>query len=362
MDGIQQALTTLVSGREQFEMNTQQQNIVEDTRAQMNRVRDTMAFLERARSGALAGYEGQGSAIDQQLEKSRAELLQLQATSDAISAKTKESVMDLIKRTAGALGETIAVAMRDALTKNLAEQAISALGGLGGGLGGMFSSLLGIGGTPGQSKENPMWIKDADAAGGDAVSKAKDALKDSPLGKVFDEFKEKAKTAFGDIGTKIMDMLGSFGGGLKDVFSSIFDALSGGGGGEWMSAAGSFIGSLFHSGGVVGSSFTPRYANPLMFAQAARYHTGGIAGLQPNEVPAILMRGEEVLTANDPRHRNNGGGAGGDTINANVTVNMETGENSAQADGETARAMGERLKAVVVAEIINQKRPGGILA
>ena len=30
-------------------------------------------------------------------------------------------------------------------------------------------------------------------------------------------------------------------------------------------------------------------------------------GLQPNEVPAILQQGEEVLTKQDPRHRNNGG-------------------------------------------------------
>ena len=42
-----------------------------------------------------------------------------------------------------------------------------------------------------------------------------------------------------------------------------------------------------------------------------RYHTGGIAGLKPNEVPAILERGEEVLTADDPRHINNGGAAPG---------------------------------------------------
>ena len=43
-------------------------------------------------------------------------------------------------------------------------------------------------------------------------------------------------------------------------------------------------------------------------ATAPRYHDGGLAGLKPDEVPAVLRRGEEVLTANDPRHRNNGGG------------------------------------------------------
>jgi hypothetical protein len=39
-----------------------------------------------------------------------------------------------------------------------------------------------------------------------------------------------------------------------------------------------------------------------------RYHTGGIAGLKADEVPAVLKRGEEVLTQADPRHRDNGGG------------------------------------------------------
>ena len=42
------------------------------------------------------------------------------------------------------------------------------------------------------------------------------------------------------------------------------------------------------------------------------YHTGGIIGeqpnLRPNEFPLIGLRGEEVLTETDPRHRNNLGG------------------------------------------------------
>ena len=40
---------------------------------------------------------------------------------------------------------------------------------------------------------------------------------------------------------------------------------------------------------------------------ATRYHSGGIAGLRPNEVPTILERGEEVITKSDVRHRMNGG-------------------------------------------------------
>ncbi|WP_372808293.1 phage tail tape measure C-terminal domain-containing protein [Pontiella sp.] len=50
------------------------------------------------------------------------------------------------------------------------------------------------------------------------------------------------------------------------------------------------------------------------------YHDGGIAGLQPDEIPAILQRGEEVITSGDPRHRNNLSGASSDTINVNFSV------------------------------------------
>lgn len=63
-----------------------------------------------------------------------------------------------------------------------------------------------------------------------------------------------------------------------------------------------------HTGGVVGSgSGMNRGVSASWFADAPRYHTGGIAGLAPNEYPAILKRGEEVLTKDSPRNVLNGG-------------------------------------------------------
>lgn len=65
-----------------------------------------------------------------------------------------------------------------------------------------------------------------------------------------------------------------------------------------------------HSGGVIGpTSNRTRNVSPTWFAAAPRYHTGGIAGLAPDEYPAILQRNEEVLSASDPRNVMNGGGA-----------------------------------------------------
>lgn len=63
----------------------------------------------------------------------------------------------------------------------------------------------------------------------------------------------------------------------------------------------SFFASFFHSGGVVAEGTDIRQ----VFGSAPRYHTGGLAGLKPDEVPAVLLKNEEVLTRDDPRHRDN---------------------------------------------------------
>lgn len=60
-----------------------------------------------------------------------------------------------------------------------------------------------------------------------------------------------------------------------------------------------------HSGGIAGNGKVMRIVPPFIFDYAPRYHSGGVAGLKPNEVPAVLERGEEILTQSDPRHRNN---------------------------------------------------------
>ncbi len=62
-----------------------------------------------------------------------------------------------------------------------------------------------------------------------------------------------------------------------------------------------------HSGGMAGAGGVKRQLPALLFAGAPRYHSGGVAGLGADEVPAVLKKGEEVLTKNDPRHRYNGG-------------------------------------------------------
>lgn len=134
---------------------------------------------------------------------------------------------------------------------------------------------------------------------------------------------DQAVSAFGDFlgdlveGTKsfkeaFTDMVRSFVAGVARMMAQelalrAIRSLIGG----WGGGASAGVG---HSGGVAGMLGTVRRnVSPLMFGAAPRYHSGGVAGLAPDEVPAILRRGEEVLTQSDPRHRFNGGmGGGGD--------------------------------------------------
>lgn len=107
------------------------------------------------------------------------------------------------------------------------------------------------------------------------------------------------------------------------IQQAIFNALQGAFGGTKF---GSLIG-LGHTGGIVGSQRVgsgnmSRKVNPAMFAGAMRYHTGGIVGLAPNEVPIIAKKGEAMLTEDDPFHPANRArmGTGGGTTEVKTRI------------------------------------------
>lgn len=99
---------------------------------------------------------------------------------------------------------------------------------------------------------------------------------------------------------------------IFNAISGMFGGGAGGGGGLGGVIAGG-MNKIFHSGGVAtdNSPSSGRSISPAVFANAVRYHSGGIAGLAPDEMGAILKKNEEVLTEEDPRHRFNGGASGG---------------------------------------------------
>jgi len=78
----------------------------------------------------------------------------------------------------------------------------------------------------------------------------------------------------------------------NSVLGPLADWLSGGLGG----GLGSLFAPVKHEGGMVGAPGPGRRVPALAFAGAPRMHSGGWAGLRPDEVPAILQRGERVLS------------------------------------------------------------------
>jgi tape measure domain-containing protein len=81
----------------------------------------------------------------------------------------------------------------------------------------------------------------------------------------------------------------------------------------YTAGAASFLSSMTagqnHLGGIVGAVNSRKVqVDPAVFANARRYHNGGMPGLASDEVPTILQTGEEVLSRNDPRNAMNGGG------------------------------------------------------
>ncbi|NKE77803.1 phage tail length tape measure family protein [Ochrobactrum sp. MC-1LL] len=98
---------------------------------------------------------------------------------------------------------------------------------------------------------------------------------------------EALANALQKVASKLIDIA------LNNIFSG--GGLFGGGKGGLF--GGAIIPGILHSGGVAGTHGYGhgRAVSPSVFAGAKRYHTGGVAGLQPGEIPAILQRGEVVL-------------------------------------------------------------------
>ena len=186
-------------------------------------------------------------------------------------------------------------------------------------------------------------------------------------------------SAISDIATRaktgkeaLLDMVASFAKAMLDVLSrklaeqlvnQFIDAAgkTGGGGlGALISSGASFLASLFHSGGIVGAGGgASRQVSPLAFALAPRYHGGGIAGLLPDEVPAVLRKGEEVLRADDPRHRSKGGGA---VSIAMGDVHVSAGGGDEGSMQEAGQGLQRAIKVAIVDYVTDQHRPGGVFA
>ena len=133
------------------------------------------------------------------------------------------------------------------------------------------------------------WGKGLGSALTNAFRSAEDAIASFVTGGKID-FKALADSILADI-TRIAVR--------SAILGPLANALGGGGGGllgGLFGGGGGLFAGIFHQGGVAGGPAQQRLVPALAFAGAPRFHDGGLAGLRADEVPAILQRGEMVLS------------------------------------------------------------------
>lgn len=145
---------------------------------------------------------------------------------------------------------------------------------------------------------------------------------------------ELLQVSFSSLLTPLLEMFGGFTSVAATAVQAAI-ALEALAAASTAQAATSFVG-VFHKGGVVGKSPPARrLVNPAIFANAVRYHSGGVAGLKPNEVPTILEKGEHVLTAQQAAAQKTANNAGmGSIRNILVTDPNFVPDAMATSEGE----------------------------
>lgn len=135
-------------------------------------------------------------------------------------------------------------------------------------------------------------------------------------------------------------------------------------------ALGGVLGSLFggttgvtaHGGGTIGLSGRRdgRRFSPLLWAGAPRYHSGGIVGLRPGEMPIIAQRGEIVIPKGMAR-TTSGGMVDQSTVNQQNRISVDMGSGFVAGSPSDAKKVGQNIQLLIQAELIKQSRPGGLL-
>jgi hypothetical protein len=140
-------------------------------------------------------------------------------------------------------------------------------------------------------------------------------------------FVKTGKLDFRDLVTSMIADLAKLA-ARRFILGPIANALSGALGG-----AGGIFANILHAGGMVGAPGPGRMVPALAFANAPRMHAGGWAGIKPDEVPAILQRGERVLSRREAAGY--GRGVDGGT-SVNITIMTRDAESFRQSRTQVA--------------------------
>jgi hypothetical protein len=161
----------------------------------------------------------------------------------------------------------------------------------------------------------------------------------------------KGKVDFRDLANSILEDITRI--ALRTaVLGPLANWLGGALGGIGGGLGGSLTAAVAHSGGVIGVSALPQRQVPAMaFAGAPRLHAGGmvglqrssgIAGLRPDEVPAILQRGERVLSRREVAEGQRGGG-GDRGVTVNMTITTPNADSFRRSQGQITAEMSRAI-------------------
>jgi len=138
-------------------------------------------------------------------------------------------------------------------------------------------------------------------------------------------------------------LAGLFSRGGSGFVSGIFGMFGGGASAKVM-----------HTGGIVGSGGSSRMVSPAIFAGAQRFHNGGWPGLKAGEVPAILERGERVLSRAEVAR-------GSGSTGGNTTVNVHNYGNQQVEKRERTGANGDKEIDVLIGRSFGRGRQDKVM-
>ena len=139
------------------------------------------------------------------------------------------------------------------------------------------------------------------------------------------DFVKRGKLDFRDLVSSMLADLAKLG-ARRFLLGPLASALSG--------ALGGLNVPILHGGGMVGGAAPTRMVPAMAFAGAQRFHGGGWPGLRSDEVPAILQKGERVLSRREVAN-----GGSGVTVNINARDAESFRQSRAQIASDIARAV-----------------------
>ncbi|NEX44582.1 phage tail tape measure C-terminal domain-containing protein [Pseudotabrizicola algicola] len=266
----------------------------EDARARADAYREAAGMLTDAATRPLAAWQALKDAVTGSGTEAEAALADAATSADALAT-------GLDGTTAAANGA--GGVARDAGTAagEGAERALTGWQAVTAALSDYASRAREIGGDIGQSLVS-------------AFQSAEDAV---------GEFVKTGKLNFRDLVTSLIADLAKLA-ARRFILGPIANALSGA-----LGSTGGIFANILHAGGIVGSSGPSRMVPAMAFAAAPRMHSGAAVGLRHDEVPAILQRGERVLSRREAQSYGTSGGV-------NVTIMARDAESFRQSRTQVA--------------------------